>query len=146
MDHYRDVNGTCHRHISQPCNCLFMILIDILYDYRLLNTGYTSLSPHPGYPMPEYANGYSTPYSTSAYSCGYSASAYQQGAPPNGFAQNPCYSMPPPQQDKLSVSSKDDRYLRSTNCISLTTHMYHNISICRQTYYTDHGLNSVFRT
>lgn len=61
--------------------------------------------------MPEYANGYSTPYSTSAYSCGYSAGAYQQGAPPNGFSQNPCYSMPPPQQDKLSVSSKDDRYV-----------------------------------
>lgn len=73
--------------------------------------GYTSLSAHPGYPMPEYANGYSTPYSTSAYSCGYSAGAYQQGAPPNGFSQNPCYSMPPPQQDKLSVSSKDDRYV-----------------------------------
>lgn len=73
-------------------------------------TGYTSLSPHPGYPMPEYANGYSTaPYSTTAYSCGYTAGAYQQGAPPNGFSQNPCYSMPPPQQDKLSVSSKDDR-------------------------------------
>ncbi|XP_050536410.1 serine-rich adhesin for platelets isoform X2 [Daktulosphaira vitifoliae] len=78
MDHYRDVNG------------------------------YTSLSPHPGYPMPEYANGYSTPYSTSAYTCGYSTGAYQQGGPPNGFSQNSCYSMPPPQQDKLSVSSKDD--------------------------------------
>jgi len=76
------------------------------------HAGYTSLSPHPGYPMPEYANGYSTPYSTSAYSCGYTAGAYQQGAPPNGFSQNPCYSMPPPQQDKLSVSSKDDRYVK----------------------------------
>jgi len=84
--------------------------VPIIY-LAVCRLGYTSLSPHPGYPMPEYANGYSTPYTTSAYSCGYSAGAYQQGAPPNGFSQNPCYSMPPPQQDKLSVSSKDDRYV-----------------------------------
>lgn len=97
-------------------NCRFIIYAIITNKYHIL--GYTSLSPHPGYPMPEYANGYTTPYSTQAYSCGYSAGTYQQGAPPNGFSQNPCYSMPPPQQDKLSVSSKDDRYVYSVQIYS----------------------------
>ncbi|XP_050429247.1 uncharacterized protein LOC126838674 isoform X3 [Adelges cooleyi] len=101
MDHYRDVNGNDRCYYSPSAEAG-------RNSNGRLTVGYTSLSPHPGYPMPEYANGYSTPYSTSAYTCGYSAGAYQQGAPPNGFSQNPCYSMPPPQQDKLSVSSKDD--------------------------------------
>ncbi|XP_045474199.1 myelin transcription factor 1 isoform X2 [Harmonia axyridis] len=71
------------------------------------SSGYTPMSPHPGYGMTSVASDYpSNPYTApypgpGGYPCGTGGypgsvtSAYP--VPPGGYSPNPCYSMPPPQ-------------------------------------------------
>lgn len=71
--------------------------------------GYAGMSPHPGYAMTggEYpANSY-TPYPPSAYSCGYPTGTYP--GPTSGYTASPCYTMGPPQHEKIGQATKDDK-------------------------------------
>ncbi|XP_039292249.1 uncharacterized protein LOC111049000 isoform X3 [Nilaparvata lugens] len=77
-----------------------------LDSYRDVN-GYAAMSPHPGYTMSggEYHGNSYAPY-PSAYSCGYPTGSYPGPTP--GYAPAPCYTMGPPQHDKVAPTSKDD--------------------------------------
>lgn len=61
-------------------------------------SGYTPMSPHPGYGMSgEYPGNSYTPYPGS-YPCGGYPGAVPSTYPAHaGYAQSPCYSMAPPQ-------------------------------------------------
>ncbi|XP_044754862.1 myelin transcription factor 1 isoform X2 [Coccinella septempunctata] len=84
------------------------------------SSGYTPMSPHPGYGMTSVASDYpSNPYTApypgpGGYGCstgGYPGSVTTgYPVPPGGYSPNPCYSMPPPQHSLSQhekSSSKD---------------------------------------